>query len=235
MKRSLFGALAAVALLTAPAAAQDALFQYNGPGPANPFQPTIQPRTGQFVIDYAGGDVLSPPAIGTTFMIFCVDQSNNAPPIGTQYNVWVTGIAASNAGLIATNTRLGLNGVANAYDRYWRAAWIVSDFTTAGSLSGGSYTSEEYQWAVWAITNNNAYLPGNAGALVSAALAATVDATGFGDWGVITNTRTPNYQEFIYFQPGGGLEIVPEPATMTLLATGLAGMAAANRRRRNKK
>jgi len=55
-----------------------------------------------------------------------------------------------------------------------------------------------------------------------------------------TNTSGCDYVEFsqdmdnVFLGPDQPSEVTPEPATMTLLATGLAGMAAA-RRRRNKK
>jgi len=61
--------------------------------------------------------------------------------------------------------------------------------------------------------------------------APTVNQSGSGDNTKCWEQFSQDMDNYFTDNPGTGQEVVPEPATMTLLATGLAGMAASRRRK----
>lgn len=228
LKRSLYGALAALAFAVTPALALE-------PGPNANFRYLTESapnawfdRSGMFLADYDG--TIAPTLLNSPFEVFCVDRETSIDPV-VDYDVFVTPIDPSSD---FSNTRAG------SFDSYYRAAALVYLYFFNGGTPGGD--SNAYQWAIWSImenTNAYDYIPGVA-PLHAWALALNPGAnpTLFTDWRVLTDAACDDaqpehcYQELIYKSGSPPTEIVPEPATMSLLALGLAGMAGANLRRR---
>ncbi len=237
MRSRFHAVLAAVALAAAPAAAQTPYqdnFQFQN---IHSGAPAID---GAYIGPYIGSFEGPPSVYNNPFDVWCVDYNHHIT-YGDTYAAWITPLDGTNF----SHTRLGS---INA-DAYRWTAYLAGQMNWVASPTSANKTADAYaQDAMWALLGEG---PGNAttrlndfvtnygaqfGVGANFWLAAPSLGT-YADWSIITCDRATGqdcpYQEFI-FRDGisHNTEVVPEPVTMSLLATGLAGMALAGRKRR---
>lgn len=190
---------------------------------------------------YLGAFDTSPGNYGTPFDIWCVDYDHSVH-IGDTYDVWLTPMDQGDF----SHTRLGAGGSASPDDYRW-AAYLAGqmDWWTNAADKPADAAVQDALWALLGYGSNiNTRLTNfvtNYGVQFGVGNDFWDTAPVLADyngWSIITCDPSANrycgYQEFIYYAgtPGTPNEVVPEPASMTLLGTGLVGLLAARRKRR---
>jgi hypothetical protein len=214
----------AVGAVSAGAQVQVTVTGINAPGmTATTWDAPNDGRGAIYVSPYAGLIV----STGENVVLNCVDFFHNAT-LNTAY--WADQSYLS-GGL--SNTRF------NNLDWYLQAAWLTQQYNSPdpGSDDNRRIAIQAAMWNLFTPTAPDRDLTGtyydSQYWLDQARVASNWQSIDPRAFYVLTPTNrdySGSMQEFLVYNPSA----VPEPATLTLMATGMAGLAAAARRRRKK-